>query len=101
MSCLSMISEISPLSLLVYIHQILDYFYHVLVFEKSVETRRGVLFNFVSLIKGLDSRLIHVLESSTLEKIQLQLQYTFDTDTDLISRSHCEMALDLLQSIWF
>ena len=99
MSCLAMISETDPLSLLPYLYQIMDYFTNLLIFEKSVETRRGALFNFCSLIHGLGTSIFTSIPKDIIEQLQTRLEHVAETDHDILTRSHAQIAIAEMESI--
>lgn len=92
-SCLAMISQEAPLTLLPIIYQVMQYFINLLAFEDSVEVRRGAVFNFASLIKGLDESFFTHLPGDIIASIQRQLEYIEATDQDPLTKSHARDAI--------
>jgi hypothetical protein len=101
MSCLATIAQTAPLSLLPYLYQLTDYFTNLLIFEKSVETRRAALYNFAALIQGLDASVFSTLPRDILNRMQVQLEYAADSDQDSLSRSHAQSAVDHMNALLF
>lgn len=101
MSCLATIAQTAPLSLLPYLYQLMDYFTNLLILEKSVETRRAALYNFAALIQGLDATIFSTLPRVILNRMQVQLEYAADSESDALSRSHAQTAVDHMNSLLF
>lgn len=93
MSCLAMISQEAPLTLLPIIYQVMQYFTSLLAFEDSVETRRAAVFNFACLIKGMDQSFFTHLPSDIISSLQRQLEYIEATDQDPLTKSHARDAI--------
>lgn len=93
MSCLAMISQEAPLSLLPIIYQVMQYFTNLLIFEESVETRRAAVFNFASLIKGMDESFFTYVPPDIVVSLQRQLEYIEATDQDILTKSHARDAI--------
>ena len=88
MSCLATISQEAPLTLLPIINQIFQYFTNLLIFENTVETRRAAVFNFCTIIKGMDQNFFTHLPKEMIASLQTQLEYIEATDKDALTRSH-------------
>ena len=93
MSCLAMISQEAPLTLLPIIYQVMQYFTNLLVFEDTVETRRAAVYNLAALIKGMDGSFFTNVPSDIISSLQRQLEYIEATDQDPLTKSHARDAI--------
>lgn len=100
MSCLATVSQVAPLTLLPVLYQVWDYFKNLLIFEKSVETRRAAIYNFSALVSGLDKSLFSTLPRDIIESLQGQLELISETDEDRLTRSHALTAIRQVDALF-
>lgn len=93
LSLLSCVAETSPLSLLPFLYQIMDYVRNLLLLEKSVETRRGAVVFLLCLLRGLRENILTTLDSDGIEEIRTRLRIVEANDEDELTRIHARTAL--------
>ncbi|KAJ3298002.1 transmembrane and coiled-coil domains-containing protein 7 [Borealophlyctis nickersoniae] len=99
LSLIACVGETAPLSLLPFLYQIMDYIRNLLQIEKTVETRRGAIVNFLSLIRGLGDSLLQTLPTDILRDMYRQLRIVESTDPDELTRMHARVALADLKTV--
>jgi hypothetical protein len=75
-----------------YIVDIMECLYYVLTSEKEAEIRRGGVFVFTLLLRGLKSDIIQLIPDY-LKKIYQSLKRICDSDSDDITKFHANEAL--------
>ncbi|KAI8915237.1 hypothetical protein DFJ77DRAFT_360466 [Powellomyces hirtus] len=101
LSLLACVAETAPLSLLPFIHQLMDYVRNLLLLANTnPEPRRAAAVLLLSLVRALRSGpLFAAIDRTVVRDIATRLDILKDTDTDELTRIHARTALADLDDI--
>ncbi|KAJ3062888.1 transmembrane and coiled-coil domains-containing protein 7, partial [Podochytrium sp. JEL0797] len=96
-SLLGVVAETTPLPLLPFIQQIMDYIENTLILEtKDTVMRQGAVLAMLTLIRGMDG-MLEQFPDGMVKRMGTRLQIVHDLDTDELTRYNAGIALEELK----